>query len=88
MIINDVKLTTPDGVFEFKGVGEREMTMPIPGLPVMNLSSALGTPMGAIFIKPGMVFEYANPTAVTSQIDAATGMVKKSKESDGIIVTE
>lgn len=85
MLIGDVKVTTPEGKeFTFLGVGTREMTMPVPGLPVMEFSSALGTALGVVFIKAGMVMEFSNQSVTSSQV-ADNGLVKKPKESDGMV---
>ena len=83
MIITDVKITNSNGhSVVFKATGERVMKPIVPGVVVLELGSALGTPLGLAVMGPGMLIEYSNDVAVTSQVDAESGLVKQGSEND------
>jgi hypothetical protein len=84
LVISDVKITRVDGSsVEYRGVGSRTLKVIAPGMPILlEMESALGTPMGFIVLQQGMAVEYLSPVAVTSQIDATSGKIKKTNPAD------
>jgi hypothetical protein len=83
IIITDVKVTNANGNHTiFLGTAERNVKMLPSGFSFMEFTSALGTPLGLVGLGPGVIVEYSNQVASSSQIDSKSGLVKLLSEGD------
>lgn len=89
MIIQDISVTRADGTkFVVRGVAQKQVIGITDSIAIMDLSGALAIgpnqkqPLAMFVLQPGMLIEYSNQTATTSQIDDESGMIKKKNEGD------
>lgn len=83
MIIQDVEFTLPDGRVElFEGVANRQVIPINDAIAIFDMTSALKTPLGVQVLIPGITVRYKKQIAVSSQIDAESGMVPVRNEFD------